>query len=198
MSKIAPQVIGITGGIATGKSEVLRILARRGFAVLSADAVAHACLLRGTPVYRKILRRFGPTLLRKNGEIDRLALGKIVFRKAAERQWLESVVHPCVIQRLRSFARGRRRVALDIPLLFETGMQRLVNRVIVVSSTRQRQIARLAQRNGLSRSDALARIHAQWPLARKRRLADHVFHNNGTRKALRAQVISWVKKVYRG
>jgi len=179
-------ILGITGGIASGKTTVMRILAGRGIPTISSDDLAHACIRRPRPAYRAILRRFGRGVRGRNGQISRKKLGEIVFAKPNERKALERIVHPCVIKGLKKFV-GRHHkgvVALDIPLLFESRLQGLVDKTVVVYCTRSQQITRLRRRTGLSRGQALQRIRAQMPLAQKRRKADIVILNTGDRTAL--------------
>lgn len=183
------RVIGLTGGIASGKSEVLRLFARAGIPTLSSDDLAHRCILRGTPAYRKIVKHFGTGILGKQKQIDRPALARIVFNHPKERRRLEKMVHPCVIQGLRRFAkRHRGLVVLDIPLLFEVYLEPIVDEVVVVYATREQQIQRLKHRNGMSRADALRRIAAQTPLSIKVKKADWVLRNNGSLRQLRENV----------
>ena len=181
--------VAVTGGIACGKTAVARILGRLGAAVWEADAAAHRLLRRGTPVYARVVRRFGPGILRADGEIDRRQLGRRVFAAARERRALNALVHPAVIRALRAWLaeqrrRGRPAVAV-VPLLFEAGLGRGWDAVICVATGRAEALRRLRQR-GLSACAARQRLEAQWPLARKIRRADVVLWNKGTRRALAA------------
>jgi dephospho-CoA kinase len=175
--------IGLTGGIASGKSTVGRLLAARGLPVLDADGYAREALAPGSPGAQAVLARYGT--------LDRAALGRIVFADAAERQWLEQLVHPLVRAR---FAAELERLAaapvvvLMIPLLFEAGLEELCSEVWLVDCDEAQQLARLMARNGLSAAEARARIAAQWPLARKRTLADVVLDNRGTAEQLEGQL----------
>ncbi len=192
-------ILGITGGIASGKSTVLKILSRKGIPTISSDDLAHRAIKKGTPAYRKIVQHFGSSILGAKREIDRQKLGHIVFAKPSERCWLEQTIHPVVIKELKRFTRRQRGLAaLDIPLLFEARLKNLVHQVVVVYSTTAQQLQRLKRRNGLSKQDALRRIRAQIPLSRKRRLADEVLLNTGSRAGLTAQVqklvVKWAKR----
>ncbi|MCH9714827.1 MAG: dephospho-CoA kinase [Cyanobacteria bacterium] len=175
--------IGLTGGIASGKSTVGRLLAARGLPVLDADGFAREALAPGSPGAQAVLARYGT--------LDRAALGRIVFADAAERQWLEQLVHPLVRAR---FAAELERLAaapvvvLMIPLLFEAGLERLCSEVWLVDCDEAQQLQRLMARNGLSAAEARARIAAQWPLARKRTLADVVLDNRGGPQQLEGQL----------
>ena len=182
-------VIGITGGIATGKTSVLREMGRLGVPTVSSDALAHACLRKGHPCYARILRHFGRGILSPKAQINRKRLGRIVFGNPKERRWLERQIHPWVVRQLKSFIRKHRGLtALDIPLLFEAHLEDLVDIIIVVESPQRLQLSRLRQRDGLQRSAALQRIRAQLPMAVKKKRADYLLQNDQNPKALRRNV----------
>ena len=184
--------IGLTGGIASGKSSVGRFLEQQGIAVLDADLYAHEALAPGTPTTRAVLERFGAKVQSALSKgLDRAALGSIVFSDPQERTWLEAQLHPLVRQRFDQELQthgGERVVALMIPLLFEAGLESLCSEVWVVhcSPTQQRQ--RLMTRNRLSPEEAEQRIRAQWPLDRKTALADCVIKNG-------SMPLSWTSQV---
>ena len=174
--------IGLTGGIASGKSSVGRLLAARGLPVLDADGYAREALAPGSAGAQAVLARYGDAV-RAGPGLDRTALGRIVFADAAERAWLERLVHPLVRER---FSRELERLAAEpvvvlmIPLLFETGLEALCSEVWLVDCDEAQQLQRLMGRDDLSEADAQARIGAQWPLERKRCLADQLIDNRGT------------------
>ena len=181
---LQPRRIGLTGGIASGKSAVARQLAERGLPVLDADLFAREALAPGSAGTRAVLARYGQRLAAgEAGAIDRAALGRIVFADPAERRWLEALVHPIVRER---FAAELERLAAEpvvvlvIPLLFEAGLEELCSEVWLVDCDAEQQLQRLMRRDGLSDADARARIGAQWPLERKRELADRLIDNRGT------------------
>jgi dephospho-CoA kinase len=182
-------ILGITGGIASGKTTVMRILAGRGIPTVSSDDLSHACIKRGRPAYQAIVRRFGRDILSPSGQINRHQLGEIVFADPKKRRTLEKIVHPCVVRGLKLFIKKHRTgiIALDIPLLFEAKLQKLVDKIVVVYCSRNQQITRLRRRMGLSRAQALARIHSQSPLDLKRRMADIVVMNTRKRTQLSRQ-----------
>jgi dephospho-CoA kinase len=188
--------IGLTGGIATGKSTVAQLLSERfGLPVLDADLYAREALAPGTPGAQAVLERYGEAVRHRNPDdtagstldIDRAALGRIVFADAVERRWLEEVVHPLVRQR---FANELERLAaapvvvLMIPLLFEAGLEGLCTEIWLVDCPEAEQLRRLMARDGLGEVEARARIAAQWPLERKRLLADVVIDNDGGEEPL--------------
>ncbi|MEB3354624.1 MAG: dephospho-CoA kinase [Cyanobacteriota bacterium] len=198
--------IGLTGGIASGKSTVSRLLEARGLPVLDADVYAREALAPGSVGARAVLDRYGARVRLEigateacdhagdeaiHGVIDRSALGRIVFADPTERAWLEALVHPLVRQRFVSELQrltSMPSVVLVIPLLFEAGLEVLCSEVWLVDCERQQQLQRLRQRDGLNQSEALARMKAQWPLAHKRKLADRLIDNSGTAEALGLQV----------
>ena len=185
--------IGLTGGIATGKSTVGQLLAGRfGLPLLDADLFARGALAPGSPAARAVLARYGKPVAAGAGDaIDRAALGRIVFADPLERRWLEQLVHPLVRQ---SFEAELERLAhapvvvLMIPLLFETGLESLCSEVWLVTCSPETQLQRLIGRDGLPEHEARARIAAQWPLARKQALADRLIHNDGDPQALEQQL----------
>jgi len=173
MASTPQRRIGLTGGIASGKSSVGRLLAARGLPVLDADVYAREALAPGSPGAQAVLARYGT--------LDRAALGRIVFADGAERRWLEQLVHPLVRARFATELEGLAAapvVVLMIPLLFEAGLEALCSEVWLVDCEDTQQLARLMARDQFSEADARARIGAQWPLARKRGLADVVIDNS--------------------
>ena len=172
--------IGLTGGIATGKSTVGQLLQEHhGLPVLDADHFAREALAPGTEAARAVLERYGT--------IDRPALGHIVFGDPAERHWLEQLVHPLVRQRFDeelALMANQPAVVLMIPLLFEAGLEGLCSEVWLVDCDKRQQLARLMARNGLNQTEAQGRINAQWPLERKRLLADRTISNRGNPEEL--------------
>jgi len=179
--------IGLTGGIACGKSEAGRVLEREGAQIRDADELAHELIRRGGPLFDKVVGRFGAEIVGPDGEIDRQILGRRVFADAAERKALEALIHPEVIRALREWiagetGQGKNAVAI-VPLLFEVGWTDLWDAVVCVASTERIVIERLKQR-GLSEQDARARISAQMPLETKIRKAKYVIQNDGTLDSL--------------
>ena len=172
--------IGLTGGIATGKSTVGQLLQEHhGLPVLDADHFAREALAPGTEAARAVLERYGT--------LDRPALGHIVFGNPAERHWLEQLVHPLVRQRFDeelALMANQPAVVLMIPLLFEAGLEGLCSEVWLVDCDKRQQLARLMARNGLNQTEAQGRINAQWPLERKRLLADRTISNRGNPEEL--------------
>ena len=185
--------IGLTGGIASGKSSVGRWLAQQGLPVLDADQFAREALAPGRPATNSVIQRYGAKVKAEGGAaIDRAALGQIVFQDPAERQWLEQLIHPIVRERFDqalSLHAKAPAVVLMIPLLFEAGLESLCSEIWLVDCDESQQLERLITRDGLSAEAAQARIDAQWPLSRKRGLADHVIANQDQPGAWRAQAV---------
>lgn len=186
-------VIGLTGGIASGKSTVSGMLRELGAPVVDADAIVRAVQAPGTPVLAAIVAEFGEGILHPDGSLNRAALGRLVFTAPERRRRLEAIVHPAVRERMwaevEQYRReGRAAVVLDIPLLFEGGLERTVDRVWLVYVERAMQHSRLIARDGISPEEADQRISAQQDLASKRSRADVIIDNGGTVARTRTQV----------
>jgi len=184
-------VVGLTGGIGTGKSTALAEFARLGAATVSLDQIARAQAQPGREGWAAIKKAFGADVLDEKGAIDRRRLGARVFRSPAERRKLERATHPAIrreMKRLISLLDGV--VVVDVPLLFEGGLQKEFDATVLVACAPARQLARVTRRDKLSPADARRRIAAQLPLARKRALADFTLDNDASRAALNARVRS--------
>ncbi|MEM7413587.1 MAG: dephospho-CoA kinase [Myxococcota bacterium] len=193
-------VVGLTGGIGSGKSTVARMLAALGATVIDADAIVHELQAPGMPMVAELAEAFGPGILDSEGALDRKALGDIVFRDEAARERLGQLVHPKVGQefarRLQAaLSEGVPLVVLDIPLLYEgresgrgSGAASSAEAVIVVWIPESVQIERQMKRDGCDRAEAERRVASQLSLERKRELADHVIDNSGSLEATEAQV----------
>ncbi|ABO67997.1 dephospho-CoA kinase [Geobacillus thermodenitrificans] len=187
--------IGLTGGIASGKSTVSAMMRELGLPVIDADEAARAVVEPGEEAYRQIVATFGPDILQMNGEIDRAKLGAIVFNNEQERKKLNAIVHPAVRRKMLAekeelIRSGAKTVVLDIPLLFESGLTDWVDKVLVVYVDDDVQLCRLMARNGFTEEEAIARIRAQWPLEEKVKRGDAVIDNNGTVEQTRRQLLS--------
>lgn len=187
--------IGLTGGIASGKSTVSRMLRELGAPVIDADAIVHRLQAPGTPVTLAIAAEFGPDIIRPDGALDRAALGRIVFADKEARSRLEAIVHPAVRRQMQDEAEAYRRqghpaAVLDVPLLIEGGLHRTVDRVWLVYVDRETQLARLMARDGLSRAEAELRAAAQMSLEEKRAFADLIIDNRGSERETGALVVA--------
>lgn len=183
-------VIGLTGGLGSGKSTVLRELKRLGSVTADADALVHGFLAPGGAAYKRVVRLFGPGVVGPEGMLDRRAMAARVFVDPSLRKALEFILHPLVRRELRRTAARTKRgvVVLDIPLLYESKLARTVDRVCVVWAPDAARISRLKKDGRFTPADVRRRIKAQMPLARKRRLADDVIDNGGTAAGTRARV----------
>ncbi|MFP7478077.1 dephospho-CoA kinase [Terribacillus saccharophilus] len=185
-------VIGLTGGIASGKSTVSSLFKEYGIPVVDADIVAREVVEPGEPALASIVDAFGSEILLPDGSLDRQKLGGIIFRDLEKREILNGIVHPVVRERMTA-DRDRLKtehpaVVLDIPLLFEGNQLHLVDKVVVVHVDPQIQLERLMQRNNLTEQEALDRINSQMSLADKATRADAVIDNNGSRDETKAQL----------
>jgi dephospho-CoA kinase len=183
-------VIGLTGNIACGKSLVLNELRELGAQTFDADLVAHEVMRHGTPAWHAIVDRFGAGVVGDDGEINRRALGAIVFADPAALEALDQIVHPATVAAIRErVERLSGGVAvIDAIKLFEAGLNADCDEIWVVDCTREQQIERLMRRNNLPRDVAIERIDAQPPQSEKRARADHVIDNSGAPDAAVAAV----------
>ncbi|WP_310528345.1 dephospho-CoA kinase [Nocardioides sp.] len=185
--------VGLTGGIASGKSTVSSMLAELGAVVIDADALAREVVQRGTPGLDAVVAEFGTSLLTAEGDLDRAAMGALVFGDAAARKRLEVIVHPLVFERmvaLEGAAGDDDLVVHDIPLLAEGDRVDTFDAVIVLDCPPELQIARMMSERGWSREDAEARIAAQATREQRLAIATHVIENTGSIKELRDRVVA--------
>ncbi len=196
-------LVGLTGGLATGKSTVARIFQDLGAIVLDADLLARQAVAPGKPAHRDIVRTFGRRVLRADGTLDRGILAEIVFRNPAKLRQLNAIVHPRVAryqaQLSRQIARNdpKALIIYDAPVLIEAGAHKRMDKIIVVTADQKSQIARLRARNGFSRAEALRRIRSQIPLRTKIRLADYRLDGTLPLQRLRSEVAK-IKKELEG
>jgi dephospho-CoA kinase len=183
-------LIGLTGSVATGKSTVAKMFKKCGAIVIDADELAREVVQPGKPAWREIVRTFGRRILNLDRTIDRHALGAIVFHDKKKLRHLERIIHPRVareqIRLTKQAAKNDPKavVIYDVPLLFEAGIDKRVDKTVVVAATRETQIMRLKNRNGLTRAEALRRIRSQMPLAMKRLRADYILDGTKNRESL--------------
>ncbi|WP_080844471.1 dephospho-CoA kinase [Cytobacillus gottheilii] len=192
-------VIGLTGGIASGKSTVSSMIKQMGFPIIDADIEARLAVEKGTEAYEEIVRHFGHDILNETAEIDRTKLGSIIFHAEKQRLKLNSIVHPAVRRQMLqkkedAIQNGESLIILDIPLLFESKLQSMCDQTLLIYVDEQTQLERLMARNELSLQEAKARIQSQMPLADKKKLADDIIDNNGTIEETHQQLVSLLKK----
>jgi dephospho-CoA kinase len=197
MDNSSNRLIGLTGGIATGKTTVSNYLAARYYLpVLDADVYAREAVAKDSPILQTVFQRYGDKVKLADASLDRTALGEIIFNDLQEKQWLESQIHPYVRDRFEQELSkiNNNTIVLSIPLLFEAQLTNLVTEIWVVSCDRSLQIARLQQRNGLTSKQAQARIDSQIPLAEKIAAADIVLDNSFDLAHLYAQIDTAINK----
>jgi dephospho-CoA kinase len=193
--------IGLTGGIACGKSTVAAMLVRRGAILIDADQIAREVVLPGSPALALVAERFGQGVLQEDGSLNRKALGEIVFRDAAARKDLEGLLHP----RIRALMHERmeeaerqtpdKLVVVDVPLLFESKLAPMFEETLLVYIPKELQLMRLQARDGITLQQAESRLAAQMPIDDKRRLADRVIDNSGSIAETERQVDEyWLRK----
>lgn len=202
------RVIGLTGGIATGKSSVARLFASLGATVIDADEHARRVVQPGSPALKALVEEFGPSILKPDGELDRARLAECIFSDPEKRRRVDEIMHPhiaaSIAQAVEEAVRKSQApvLILDVPLLFESGRTLgLVDETVVVYADRETEKRRLMKRDGVDEAEAERRIDAQWPIEEKVRLADHVIDNSGTWEATRRQVLKlwkeWEKDAHR-
>ncbi|KAL8143090.1 hypothetical protein V2J09_016122 [Rumex salicifolius] len=187
------RIVGLTGGISSGKSTVSNIFKASDIPVVDADVVARDVLKKGTSGWKKVVKKFGEDILQPNGEVDRPKLGQIVFSDPSKRQLLNRLLAPHISSGIfqevfRLWLKGSKVIVLDVPLLFEAKLDKWTNPVIVVWVDHETQLQRLKARDGISDEEAHNKINAQMPLDLKRSKADIVIDNNGTLEDLNEQV----------
>jgi dephospho-CoA kinase len=194
------KLVGLTGGIASGKSTVAEILKRQGAAIINADVLAREVVEPGHQAWTEIVNTFGIAVLQPDRTLDRQKLRAIIFDDAAARKKIESIIHPQVRalaeQRIREHAAaGYAVIVYEVPLLFEGNLQEWLRPVILVACDVDTQLNRLQSRDNLSAAQAQKHIDAQMSLEAKRRLADYVIENNGSLEDLKRQVQAVLEKI---
>lgn len=187
-------IIGLTGSIASGKSTVSQMLKELGYPVVDADLVARQVVEPGTETLNSIEQAFGAEVIRADGSMDREKVGSIIFNDPASRKKLNDIIHPAIRremlrQRQAFLDEGYETVIMDIPLLFESKLQHMVDKILVVSVSEQEQLKRLMERNGLDEQQAKARIASQLPISVKEQGADEVLDNNGSLEHTKHQLM---------
>ncbi len=188
------KIIGITGGIASGKSTVTNFLRQKGFQVVDADALVHQLQKSGGRLYQILVEHFGEKILLENGELNRPLLASLIFSKPEEQEWSKEIQGQIIREEL-GFVRDKLAQTedlffMDIPLLFEQEYASWFDETWLVYVSRDTQLDRLMKRDYLTIEDAQARLASQWSLEEKKRLASHILDNNGSREQLLSQVAS--------
>lgn len=195
-------VLGITGGIASGKSTVTNYLKRKQIPVVDGDVIARQIVEKGQPALEEIIQEFGPEMVDANGQLIRKKLGALIFSDATKRQKLDALLDPFLREAISCaithFAQqGNALIVVDLPLLFEAGYQNLMDGVAVVDVDEQQQVHRLMNRDQLSEEMARQRIESQMPLEQKRKLADFIFDNSQSKAHTQEQVASWLEQHFK-
>ena len=191
MNQIKKNIIGLTGGIATGKSTVAKYLSTRYFLpIFDADIIARQAVELNSPILAKIVDRYGDKITHQDGTLNRGKLGQIIFNNSQEKQWLENQIHPFVYNYFQNIIKQANNplVVFVIPLLFEAKMTDLVTEIWVIYCSLDQEIDRLIKRNNLTFKEASARIKSQIPMPEKLQQADVVIDNQGSLKELHSQI----------
>ena len=187
------KIIGITGGIASGKSTVTEFLRQKGFQVVDADAVVHQLQKPGGRLYQVLVEHFGEKILLENGELNRPLLGSLIFSNPEEQEWSKITQGEIIREELAALrnhlAQTEALFFMDIPLLFEQNYASWFDETWLVYVNRDVQLERLMKRDQISKEAAESRLNSQWPLERKISLASHTIDNNGNQEQLIAQVV---------
>ena len=191
------RVIGLTGGIASGKTTVSNLFKVSGVPVIDADLVARQVVEKGTVGLTALVNRFGEEILNADGTLNRTELGKRMFSKEAVRSEVNDILQPLIRKeitaRMKAYKdQGKPLIVLDIPLLFEMNYENLCDDIIVVAVSVETQIERMEKRNGYTREEALERIQSQMPLEEKVKQATIVWSNEGTLQELEQKVHQWL------
>jgi len=187
-------VIGLTGGIASGKSTASNYLSAKGFVIIDADQIARQIMAVGKPAYKEVRAYFGPDFFEDDGSLDRRALGAYVFANSEELNRLNAMTHPYILDEIKSqlakyhCQSDDKWVILDAALFFELHLEVLVKEVWYIDVTESVQRSRMIARDGLTAEQAIERIRAQWDSETKRRLADVIIDNDGTLETLYQQL----------
>ena len=193
------KIIGITGGIASGKSTVTEFLKQKGFQVVDADAVVHQLQKPGGRLYQVLVEHFGEKILLENGELNRPLLASLIFSNPEEQEWSKRTQGEIIREELAAlrnqFAQTEALFFMDIPLLFEQDYASWFDETWLVYVNRDVQLERLMKRDQISKEAAESRLNSQWPLERKISLASHSLDNNGNQEQLIAQVVQLLEEM---
>lgn len=198
-AEIMGKTIGLTGSVATGKSTVSSMIQQAGIPLVDADIAARKVVEPGTEGLKEIVAYFGEEILLADGTLNRAKLGKIIFKDKEKREKLNEITHPRVKEymleaRERFFRAGEEIVFFDIPLLFESHLESLVDQIIVVWTTPETELKRLMERNNLTKEEALARINSQIGIDEKAKKADFVINNNESLEKTQKQVYTFIER----
>lgn len=191
------KIIGITGGIGSGKSTFSNILRKKGYTVIDADQISRDLMKKCQPPYQDVIREFGDKILNKDATINRKLLSKLIFKEKIHRDKLEEILHPYIFTEIKRLidekAKSQEIIFLDIPLLYETYDKIMeynifLDEIYLVYTDRQSQIKRLMNRDNISKEDALRKIQAQISMEEKKKLANKIIYNTGDLKSLEIEI----------
>ncbi len=193
-------IIGLTGGIATGKSTVAKMFVNHGIPVVDTDRISFELLRKGSNTYHEVLAIFGKEILLTNGDINRKKLGRAIFNDNVKRKKLNNIIHPRVRAITSSEVKkyeelGATIIVIDVPLLFETNFVMLVDKTIVVYTTPELQVERLVGRDAIKKEYAMLKIESQMPIEEKVKLADYVVNNSKSILTTKKEFVVIVKKL---
>ncbi|MYL62810.1 dephospho-CoA kinase [Bacillus hwajinpoensis] len=191
--------IGLTGGIASGKSTVAEMIRRYEIPIIDADVMARKVVEPGEPALQEIFRLFGDDMKAEDGGLDRKKLGSVIFKDEEKRKVLNRVLHPAIRKGMLDQAaalkeQGSPHIVFDIPLLFESQLTHMVDQTLLVYVDAKTQLSRLVERDGSTEEEAIDRIQSQMPIEEKKELADNVIDNTGTREETEEQLNNILKK----
>ena len=198
------KIIGLTGGIASGKSIVASVFRELGAIILDADQIARLVVLPHQPAWEDIVEFFGPQVVNEDESLDRAKIGEIVYNNPDSLKELNRITHPRIMQYYKDEMRRIKLeqpdaiVILEVPLLYETNMDKLCQQVVVVCVDRETQIKRLMERDKMSCEDAVRRINAQMPMDEKVRRADFVIDNRGSMEETKEKATKYYKEILTG
>ena len=193
-------VIGITGGIASGKTNVSNVCKELGYKVIDSDKIARDLSKKGYPLYDAILKEFGPDYLNEDGDLDRKKLAKLVFNNQDIKERMDKITHPLIVEEIKKQIKeiDDELIFVDIPLLFEAKLDYLCDKVICVFLKKKLQVERLMQRDGIDEDYALAKIHSQMDLYMKKELSDYVIDTKGDFLETKKQVLNVINDILGG
>lgn len=190
-------IIGITGGIASGKSNVCSVISKLGYEIIDSDLISKELSQKGMPVYNAIIKEFGSSYLDQEGNIDRKKLGFLIFNNSESRERLNNISHPLILEEIKDRIMKSRRnlIFLDIPLLFEAKFTYLCDKIICVYVEKETQIERLMQRDNINYEYALSKINSQMSLEEKKKMSDYVIDSSGTFEQTKEKVYNLLKEI---
>lgn len=191
------KIIGITGGISTGKSNVINTIKQEGYKIISSDEVYKTLALKGNIIYNNILKTFGDDYLDNNGNIDKHKLGKLIYNNEELRLKLNSITHPFIKDEIKKEIKESNDdiIFIEIPLLFEVGWQDLCDKIILCYLNKEEQIKRLMARDNISRVYAISKINSQMNLEDKKALSDYIIDTKGSFAETKIQTLDILKKI---